>query len=62
MDGYYTFRYLRPDEIPSEEPENIEDIDPSLIFTVNVSPIQLRLREGQQFVANPNFTHALNLL
>ena len=47
MDGYYTFRYLRPDEKPNEEPENMQDIDPALLFRVNVSPLILRLKDGQ---------------
>ncbi len=43
MDGYFTFRYLMPGEIPNEEPENINDIDPGLLFKVHVKPIQLKL-------------------
>jgi len=39
MDGYFTFRYLLPGEVPNEEPENVNEIDPSLLFKVNVSPI-----------------------
>jgi len=39
MDGYFTFRYLKQGEAPNEEPENITDIDPSLLFKVYVNPI-----------------------
>jgi hypothetical protein len=39
MDGYFTFRYLLPDEEPNEEPENVSEIDPSLLFKVHVNPI-----------------------
>jgi hypothetical protein len=39
MDGYFTFRYLLPGEIPNEEPENVNEIDPALLFKVNVAPI-----------------------
>ena len=39
MDGYFTFRYLLPGEEPNEEPENVNEIDPSLLFKVHVNPI-----------------------
>jgi hypothetical protein len=39
MDGYFTFRYLLPGEEPNEEPENLNEIDPSLLFKVHVNPI-----------------------
>ena len=60
MDGYFTFRYLREGEIPNEEAENIQDIDPALLFRVNVAPIQLRLQPGQVFVKNPFFLPETN--
>lgn len=43
MDGYFMFRYLKEKEVPNEDPENIQDIDPSLLFKVNVAPLHLRL-------------------
>lgn len=46
MDGYFTLRYLREAEIPNEEAEDVQDIDPALLFRVNVGPIQLRLQQG----------------
>lgn len=53
MDGYFQFRYLKPGEIPNENPEKLEDIDPALLFRVNVQPVLLRLQQGQEFIANP---------
>jgi hypothetical protein len=39
MEGYYTFRYLLPDEEPNTNPEHAHDIDPSLLFRVHVNPL-----------------------
>lgn len=55
MEGYFTFRYLRPNEEPNEDPENLQEIDPSLLFKVDVAPIHLKLQPGWQFVPNPCF-------
>jgi len=60
MDGYFTFRYLRPGEVPNEEPENAQDIDPALLFRVDVAPLQLRLLPGQMFYKNPSFKPGMN--
>jgi hypothetical protein len=43
MDGYFTFRYLLPGEVPNEGPENLAEIDPNLLFRVDVNPLLLRL-------------------
>jgi hypothetical protein len=60
MDGYFTFRYLVPGEVPNEEPENLNEIDPSLLFRVNVSPLHLRLQPNQVFIPNPCFEAFMN--
>jgi len=60
MDGYLTFRYLRPGEVPNEEPENVQDVEPALLFRVDVTPFQLRLQPGQAFFKNPNFQPGMN--
>jgi len=60
MDGYFTFRYLLPGEIPNEQPENINEIDPSLLFKVSVKPIQLKLLPHQAFTPNPFFAPFMN--
>ena len=49
MDGYFIFRYLRPGEVPNENPENINEIDPALLFKVYVNPIYLNLQQNQSF-------------
>lgn len=60
MDGYFQFRYLRPDEEANEQPERLEDIDPSQLFRVNVAPVILRLQQGEEFVRNPCFEPGMN--
>ena len=55
MDGYFIFRYLLPGEVPNEDPENVNEIDPSLLFKVHVNPIQLNLQQSQAFQENPCF-------
>jgi hypothetical protein len=47
MDGYFLFRYILPGEEPNEDPENVNDIDPSILFKVFVNPVQLRLLPHQ---------------
>lgn len=60
IEGYYTFRYLKEGEEADEKPENIADVDPSLLFKVYINPFKLTLPEGQEFIKNPNYETHMN--
>lgn len=53
IEGYFTFRWLVPGEVPNTNPENIESVDKSLLFKVYIGPFRLGLSKNMEFVENP---------
>jgi len=60
IEGYFTFRWLTPGETPNTDPENIDQIDKSLLFKVYLGPFRLGLPQGMEFVQNPCYQEHMN--
>jgi hypothetical protein len=60
IEGYYTFRFMKENEKPNSDPENIDDVDKSLLFRIYFGPFRLGLPEGMEFIKNPGFQEHMN--